>query len=208
MRRLLSILLWIVKTLLLIIALAAPFAWAWSYEHPGSIGGARWWLESDRAARRDLACGWMGGRIVIGRWWWTFSKDLLNEGRRQAGSPPPGWSWDYETGTRWMSLPPGSSWGPFRQDFFDSPKPELMQGRQIISFPAWLVALLAGCWPAGSVALLIRRRRLRRLAGIGCCRKCGYDLRATPTPGGALLPVCPECGAANPTSPTTTTKPI
>jgi hypothetical protein len=28
----------------------------------------------------------------------------------------------------------------------------------------------------------------------GLCTACGYDLRATPAAGGALLAVCPECG--------------
>lgn len=201
MRRVLSILPWIVKTLLLIVAPAALFAWIWSYTHPGSIGCTRWWLSSDRADGRDFACGWMNGRIVIGRWWWTFSKDLLDEGRRQAGQHNPTWTWEYEARTRWwMDPPPGSSWGPFRQDNLDSAKPDLDQGRRILSFPAWLVALLASFWPAISIALLIRRRRLRRFTAIGCCSKCGYDLRATPSPSGSLLPICPECGAANPAS--------
>jgi hypothetical protein len=39
------------------------------------------------------------------------------------------------------------------------------------------------------------RRRVRRAAA-GRCPSCGYDLRATPQPGGPLLPRCPECGAA------------
>lgn len=47
----------------------------------------------------------------------------------------------------------------------------------------WLTA-------AGRRAL---RRRRRRAAGM--CRACGYDLRATPREGGALLGRCPECGA-------------
>ena len=207
MRRLLSILLWIIKSLLLIVALAALFVWVWSYNHPGSVGCTRWWTASDRADGRDLACGWVNGRIVIGRWWWTYSNGLLAEGKRQAGSHPPGWNWDYRARLDWWMKPridswinpqPGFFWGPFCQYSFDSTSPDLIQGRRILSFPAWLVALVAGCWPVGSIALLIRRRR--RFTGIGCCSNCGYDLRATPSPGGELLPICPECGAANSTS--------
>jgi hypothetical protein len=61
----------------------------------------------------------------------------------------------------------------------------------------WLLACLTAAvpvWRAGR--FLARRRRLRRLALDGHCRRCGYDLRATPDPAGPRLPACPECGAA------------
>src|SRR4051794_19581475 len=65
-----------------------------------------------------------------------------------------------------------------------------------VAAPLWLIALAAGAWPVASIILLIRRRRKRRrLALVGCCQHCGYDLRATATADGLLLPRCPECGA-------------
>ena len=53
-----------------------------------------------------------------------------------------------------------------------------------IDVPLWFVVTLTAAGPA--LALLHRRRR--RLRGrAGLCRRCGYDLRATPGR-------CPECG--------------
>jgi hypothetical protein len=50
-------------------------------------------------------------------------------------------------------------------------------------FPQWPLVIAAALAPAVGV---VRRRRTRILPGT--CRRCGYDLRATPSR-------CPECGA-------------
>jgi hypothetical protein len=54
----------------------------------------------------------------------------------------------------------------------------------LIIFPLWLPAALFAALPVARGALFVRRRRR---VGEGCCRKCGYDLRATPDR-------CPESG--------------
>ena len=64
-----------------------------------------------------------------------------------------------------------------------------LNGGRFVNIPYWalsaLAALLPGWW---------LWRRLRRRTRAGCCTQCGYDLRATPEQGGALLARCPECG--------------
>ncbi len=52
------------------------------------------------------------------------------------------------------------------------------------TLPTWLPILLFGLWPAIASARHIKRRYFTQ----HICRKCGYDLRATPSG------ICPECG--------------
>jgi hypothetical protein len=59
--------------------------------------------------------------------------------------------------------------------------------RSDFNVPYWVVAVLAGVFPLLSIKVAIRWLRSRRHARAGCCRNCGYDLRATPDR-------CPECG--------------
>jgi len=57
--------------------------------------------------------------------------------------------------------------------------------RQVWAMPLWPLAALFAAVPVARIASLLRRRaRVRQ----GLCRRCGYDLRASPTR-------CPECGA-------------
>jgi hypothetical protein len=59
-----------------------------------------------------------------------------------------------------------------------------------VIFPWWSLACLTALAPT---LWLGRRARTHRRPGL--CPQCGYDLRATPGEGGALLSRCPECGA-------------
>lgn len=54
----------------------------------------------------------------------------------------------------------------------------------------WFIVLLFSILPSLSIW---RWRRNRRFP-MGCCQRCGYDLRATPVTDGPLLGICPECG--------------
>jgi hypothetical protein len=68
----------------------------------------------------------------------------------------------------------------------------------VTSIPFWAVIVATLILP---LSALRRRLRDRRLIRQGRCRACGYDLRATPQEGGALLPRCPECGTIPPARP-------
>jgi len=57
---------------------------------------------------------------------------------------------------------------------------------RIVSIPHWVPILLL---LVPMALLIVGRARARRAARVGLCRKCGYDLRASPDR-------CPECGTA------------
>jgi hypothetical protein len=57
-----------------------------------------------------------------------------------------------------------------------------------ILFKAWALVILTTILP---LAWIRRTIRQRRYAKVGKCRKCGYDLRASPQR-------CPECGTVPP----------
>ena len=77
-------------------------------------------------------------------------------------------------GFEWMSAPE-SNVGPFI----------------ILAVPYWFLGLVALAIP---VLWTVRHRRANARRRRNLCPTCGYDLRATPQAGGALLDRCPECG--------------
>ncbi len=200
MRRLLFILLWIVKTVLLLFALAALVLWPVSGGRLMEVSAERYTMGPGWGEHRRYSAQCQDGRVVIGRYWghasvgtWLpFIRDKVQSGGE-------GWRWD--RGSRadtWYEGDWPGRWGPLRWDVTDDKDPSDTSVLRVFAAPLWMLALLAGTWPLASITLMIRRRRRRKRAAlVGCCKRCGYDLRATPSPGGVLLGVCPECGAEN-----------
>jgi hypothetical protein len=64
-----------------------------------------------------------------------------------------------------------------------------------------VIAIVIPYWSLMTVSLLLpalrgwQMLRTRKRRNENRCPTCGYDLRATPREGGALLDRCPECGA-------------
>lgn len=192
--------LWIVKGLLLILALGAMVMWPVSRGRRIGVEAERYTVGRASGGWRWYSAGCWDGRAVLrrGSMETRVGRELAwIRGAVQFGGQ--GWRWARESeADAW----PAGFWlsrcGPLRWHFSDSNGPDGTYHYRAVAAPLWLVALAAGAWPVTYITLLIRRRRKRRrLALIGCCQTCGYDLRATAEKNGLLLPRCPECGATS-----------
>jgi hypothetical protein len=197
-RRIVRWMMWGVKGLLLLIALAALFLWPRSWHHPGWVVRDRWTAGVDRAEWVHIVCGWGDGRVGISYSATSFSGEDMGRAQRAASAAGTGWNWKIGAGNPGVYATGGERvWGPFGWTVAKADGPRMSYRFRNISLPLWLLALLTGAWPLGSAGLLIRRRRrARRLGRPGRCRRCGYDVRSTPDADGPRLATCPECGAA------------
>jgi len=196
--------LWIVKGLLLLIAMGVLVLWPVSCTREASVRNDRFKLGSQRV-ENIVTAGWcLRGWISFGRADASFpvnpDSGLSPE---MAARNSQGWVGAIESRESSKYIPQWrSSLGPFRWHFTAAEDMGSTSRARSVSAPCWLVATGAALWPLTSVAILIRRRRKRqRLDRIGCCKKCGYDLRATAVAGGPLLERCPECGAPSDSAP-------
>lgn len=200
MRRIVRGVLWVVKGVLLGIALGALVLWPWSYWHGETI----WVFKVTPNPGHDCAvqrmAGWGNGSVGLGEVRREFIGAMPAGTREYMAQHGLGWNWGARSGSgSIVTDKPGRSWGPLGLTSRDVRDGDGSFSLRAASIPFWLLGLLAALWPLTSLTLLLRRRaRRRRLASAGCCAHCGYDLRATPHSGGELVTRCPECGTATP----------
>jgi hypothetical protein len=177
------------KGVMLMIALAALVMWPVSRGRAMEALAQRHTMASDSFERRWCWCGAWDGRIYLG-WGWGryFNPQLLDRVREDPRASAGGWQFERSSQElAWNDLRM-SRWGGVRWEILDTNDAMIQQRYRRFAAPLWLVALVAGAWPAALLGLAVRGRIKRRRAGREkLCSTCGYDLRATPDR-------CPECG--------------
>lgn len=197
MRRITRWLFWVVKGFLLLIAIAALMIRPWSHREGGRVRLTRYAPQPERIKVMEFVAECKDGRVSVCAWNRVYAGNMIYAGRDETAKA--GWQWKAEPADPWYMLDnPKHALGSFRWEFYGFEDPSGSSfSIWTASLPCWLLAAASGIWPVATLLPLLRRgmRAYRRWRiPPGCCIECGYDLRATPDAGGALLGRCPECG--------------
>lgn len=161
-------------------------------------------LDTNRQVKRlTTFCSRMGGVAVCGDW-----TAFRERGAASHHGPTIEWIHDDDFVDGYPTVGPGDGkigvlqrfWN--RLGFYGSAGKEKHPARILVdhqyhlndrkwfrvTVPYWFLAALFGALPVCATVTEIRRRRSRKS---GCCRRCGYDLRAS-------AGRCPECGTPLP----------
>lgn len=194
MRKLLRRILSLVKGLLLAVCFTVLVLWVRSY----------WRCDVVSDTRREESGGWKSasGLTLASQLGWVSADREIVSWPAKRVIPE-----DYfPGGLHRTSVPAGDTIGHVREEhglgpvrwgrdwlnlYSKNKEPRLIYDSQVLRIQHWLLAMLCGAWPMTSLFLATCRAvRRRRLLKAGCCKVCGYDLRATPSR-------CPECGAVS-----------
>ena len=162
----------------LVLCVAACVLWAWSYAQLTSVS----WADAARTRSYAVVCSRGGVAVVVGR---ARPEQLVPE---PGGTSAVNLTDPFDVGDAWRQGQYGPAWGGFgvgrqRDSAVDY---------RLAMVPLWLVAATALLPPAAWAARRHRRSRIERRLAAGQCVACGYDLRATPEQGKALLGRCPD----------------
>jgi hypothetical protein len=192
MRKLLRRILWLVKGLLLAVTLAVVVLWVRSYWRCDSV----WHIQRGESERRTTSGPEMVSQLgwVSAAWTevlWPAQPPIYDSisGGFDGRSGPAG---NFVQNIREEHGLGPVHWGrDWLRQYSTNKEKRLFYDSHVIRVRHWLLAIVCGAWPIASLYFLTRRAiKRRRLMRAGCCKSCGYDLRATPQR-------CPECGAVS-----------
>lgn len=192
MRTILRVILFLIKGVLLLIAVATLVMWPVSQGKWSRLIVGRHTVGSDEGVHRIFFGGFLDGRVEVRHHWNYFYGDKLPPWlHERARDDAKGWNWSWESVPyNWNDQGWRAIWGPVRWQEFKHEGSDSKYFLRQLAAPCWFIALVAGAWPLGSMVLaLCRWNKCRRAVREGCCKRCGYDLRATKEQ-------CPECGLA------------